>query len=168
MAITRHLRVLGCATEEAAMQHNTPRGLKVAFASADMRHVDQHFGSAKAFVMYEVDPQTTAMTDAVEFGALDQDGNEDKLDAKIEALKECAAVYVQAVGGSAISKLARIGVVPHKVQPGTPISTLLENLQEELRTEPSAWVIRALNVASRENSEGTGRFDEMEAEGWND
>ena len=168
MAITRHLRVLGCATEEANMQHNAPRGLKVAFASADMRHVDQHFGSAKAFVMYEVDLENAAMTDAVEFGALDQDGNEDKLDAKIEALKECAAVYVQAIGGSAISKLARIGVVPKKVQPGTPIATLLEDLQAELRAGPSAWIARALNTAGRESKENLGRFDEMEAEGWND
>ena len=168
MAITRHLRVLGCATEEAAMQHDAPRGLKVAFASTDMRHVDQHFGSAKVFVMYEVDLETAAMTDAVEFGALDQDGNEDKLDVKIEALKECAAVYVQAIGGSAISKLARIGVVPQKVQPGTPISTLLENLQEELRAGPSAWIARALKITGRECKADMGRFDEMEAEGWND
>lgn len=92
MVIARHLRVLDCATEEDAM----PNGLKVAFASTDMRHVDQHFGSAKAFVMYEVDLENAAMTDAVEFGALNQDGNEDKLDAKIDALRECAAVSVPA------------------------------------------------------------------------
>lgn len=167
MAITRHLRVLDCATEEDAMQHNAPKGLKVAFASADMRHVDQHFGSARSFVMYEVDLDTAVMTDAVEFGALNQDGNEDKLDAKIEALKDCAAVYVQAIGGSAISKLARIGVVPHKVQPGTPITGLLDALQDELRAGPSAWIARALKT-ERDGKADMGRFDEMEAEGWHD
>jgi nitrogen fixation protein NifX len=117
--------------------------------------------------MYEVDLDTATMTDALEFGALDQDGNEDKLDAKIDALKDCAAVYVQAIGGSAISKLTRIGVVPQKVQPGTPITTLLGELQEELRAGPSAWIARALK-AERDGKPDLGRFDEMEAEGWHD
>ena len=159
MAIARHLRVLDCTIEENAM----PGALKVAFASTDMRHVDQHFGSAKTFVMYDVDADSAVMTDAVEFGSLAQDGNEDKLEAKIEALAPCAAVYVQAIGGSAISKLARIGVQPMKVAPGAPISALVADLQEELRAGPSAWVARALRPTDDEN-----RFDDMEAEGWNE
>ena len=145
------------------MTEAKPNGLKVAFASTDMRHVDQHFGSARAFVMYEVDPFSATMTDTVEFGALAQDGNEDKLDAKIQALADCAAVYVQAIGGSAVSKLARIGVQPMKVQHGAPIAHLVENLQDELREGPSAWIARALS-AERDQD----RFDDMEAEGWND
>lgn len=159
MSIARHLRVLDCATKENAM----PNAIKVAFASTDMRHVDQHFGSAKSFVMYEVDLENATMTDAVEFGALDQDGNEDKLDAKIQALSSCAAVYVQAIGGSAITKLARIGVQPMKVQPGSSISQLVAELQAQLRAGPTAWIARALQ------GEKTGeRFDDMEAEGWNE
>jgi len=159
MAIDRHLRVLNGSTEESTMVN----GIKVAFASTDMRHVDQHFGSAKAFVMYAVDLENATMTDAVEFGALAQDGNEDKLDAKIEALQGCAAVYVQAIGGSALSKLARIGVVPQKVQPQTPIAQLVEDLQGELRAGPSAWIARALN-----SQRDAGRFEQMEAEGWDE
>lgn len=139
------------------------RGLKVAFASSDMRHVDQHFGSAKAFVMYEIDPDGAVMTDAVEFGSLAQDGNEDKLEAKIQALGECAAVYVQAIGGSAITKLARIGVQPMRVAPGTPIAGLVEDLQGEIKAGPSAWIARALQV-----ERDGGRFDDMEAEGWHE
>jgi len=156
MTIDRHLRVLDGAPQESIL-------LKVAFASTDMRHVDQHFGSAKAFVMYAVDLDSATVTDAVEFGALDQDGNEDKLDAKIEALSECAAVYVQAIGGSAVTKLSRIGVQPMKVQPKTPITQLVEDLQCELRAGPSAWIARALSAGRTED-----RFDDMEAEGWND
>lgn len=159
MPIARHLRVLDCTIEEDTM----PGALKIAFASSDMRHVDQHFGSAKTFVMYDVDADTAVMTDAVEFGSLAQDGNEDKLEAKIEALVPCAAVYVQAIGGSAISKLSRIGVQPMKVQPGTSISVLVSDLQEELRAGPSAWVVRALRPTEDEN-----RFDDMESEGWNE
>lgn len=163
MPIARHLRVLDCTTEEDAMPSHDTGALKIAFASTDMRHVDQHFGSAKSFVMYEVDMDAATMTDAVEFGELAQDGNEDKLDAKIQALAGCAAVYVQAIGGSAISKLTRIGVQPMKVGPGTPITGLVAGLQDELRAGPSAWVARALNP-----EKDAGRFDDMEAEGWSE
>ncbi|MBF0246501.1 MAG: nitrogen fixation protein NifX [Alphaproteobacteria bacterium] len=159
MAIDRHLRILDCAIEEGRM----PQGLKVAFASTDMRHVDQHFGSAKAFVMYEVDPENAAMTDVVAFGELDQDGNEDKLDAKMQALADCAAVYVQAIGGSAVSKLTRIGVQPVKVQTGVAISRLVAELQTELRMGPSAWIVRALNA-----ERGGACYDDMDAEGWHE
>jgi len=140
-----------------------PNGLKIAFASTDMRHVDQHFGSAKSFVIYEVDIDGATMTDAIEFGQLAQDGNEDKLEAKIEALAPCAAVYVQAIGGSAITKLARIGVQPMKVQPQTLISTLVDDVQKELRAGPSAWIARAL-----QSEKDASRFDAMEDEGWDE
>lgn len=159
MPIARHLRILDCDIEEDVM----PQGLKVAFASSDMRHVDQHFGSAKVFAIYEIDLDHAKMTEAVEFGQLAQDGNEAKLDAKIEALQGCAAVYVQAIGGSAISKLARIGVQPMKVAPGSAIAALVEGLQDELRQGPSAWIARALS-----QERDAGRFDDMEAEGWDE
>lgn len=159
MPIARHLRVLDSAIEEDAM----PGALKIAFASTDRRHVDQHFGSAKSFVMYDVDMDKATITDAVEFGELAQDGNEDKLAAKIEALSTCSAVYVQAIGGSAVSQLARIGVQPMKVAQGTPINQLVGQLQDEIRQGPSAWIARAL-----EGEKDASRFDAMEDEGWDE
>lgn len=159
MPIARHLRVLDSAIEEDAM----PGALKIAFASTDRRHVDQHFGSAKSFVMYDIDMDNATITDAVEFGELAQDGNEDKLAAKIEALSTCSAVYVQAIGGSAVSQLARIGVQPMKVAQGTPINQLVGQLQDEIRQGPSAWIARAL-----EGEKDASRFDAMEDEGWDE
>ena len=159
MPISRHLRVLDSAIEEDAM----PGALKIAFASTDRRHVDQHFGSAKSFVMYDIDMDNATITDAVEFGELAQDGNEDKLAAKIEALSTCSAVYVQAIGGSAVSQLARIGVQPMKVAQGTPINQLVGQLQDEIRQGPSAWIARAL-----EGEKDASRFDAMEDEGWDE
>jgi len=128
-----------------------------------MRHVDQNFGSSKWFVVYEVDTDSATLSDAIEFGQLAQDGNEDKLEATIQALTPCAAVYVQAIGGSAITKLARIGVQPMKVQPQTLISTLVDDVQKELRAGPSAWIARALH-----SEKDASRFDAMEDEGWDE
>ncbi|MCB1774536.1 MAG: nitrogen fixation protein NifX, partial [Gammaproteobacteria bacterium] len=103
--------------------------------------------------------------EANEFGALQMDGNEDKLATKIEALDGCIAVYSQAVGASAISQLKARGIQPVKVSPGAEIGDLLESLQQELRDGPSSWLAKA--VAAVQPADPS-RFDRMEAEGWDE
>ena len=137
--------------------------IKVAFATSDMKHVDQHFGAAQSFAIYAVDMDHVCMVEASEFGRLDMDGNEDKLAAKIAALDGCVAVYNQAVGASAISQLKAKGVQPVKVSPGAEINDLLESLQDELRQGPSSWLAKAIAATMPVDP---ARFDEMEAEGW--
>ena len=126
-----------------------------------MKHVDQHFGSASAFVIYAVNMDHAKLIEVIQFGDLAQDGNEDKLVTKIKALEGCVAVYLQAVGASAINKLTSVGVQPVKVSHGAPINELLDALQCELREGPRSWLARAL-----EQEKDMGRFDDMEAEGW--
>ncbi len=165
MSIARHLHVVDGTAREDAMSER----LKIAFASSDRRQVDQHFGSARSFVMYEVDADHVQVRDVVEFGTLAQDGNEDKLNAKIEALSGCAAVYVLALGGGAVTRLARIGVQPLKVPRGSSVDRLLAAVQAELRAGPSSlqtspWIARALRAQHGDGS----RFNAMEAEGWSE
>ncbi|MCG7865292.1 MAG: nitrogen fixation protein NifX [gamma proteobacterium symbiont of Stewartia floridana] len=159
MSIARRLQLVGCTTEDKWME----TALKVAFATSDMKRVDQHFGAAQSFAIYALDQQKVCFVEAVEFGKLDMDGNEDKLVAKIDALKGCIAVYSQAVGASAINQLKMKGIQPVKISPGASISSLLESLQQELREGPGSWLARAIkNTMPADPS----RFDEMEQEGW--
>lgn len=137
--------------------------VQVAFASADRKHVDQHFGAAEGFVIYRVGAERCELLEAAQFGRLDMDGNEDKLVAKIDALADCVAVYCQAVGASAIGQLKTRDIQPIKVAPGTPITGLLKALQKELREGPSAWLVRAIDRRTPRNED---RFAAMEAEGW--
>jgi nitrogen fixation protein NifX len=153
--------------------------LKVAFATSDMKHVDQHFGAAQAFAIYAVDQDKSCFVEACEFGApasrqrshlrdagplLNASGhNEDKLAAKIAVLEDCIAVYSQAVGASAINQLKAKGIQPVKASPGVEISDLLESLQDELRQGPSSWLAKA--IASTQPADPS-RFDAMEVEGW--
>ena len=78
MTLERRLQLVQSRTEESAMATM----LKVAFATADMKHVDQHFGAAKSFAIYAIDPAHASFVEANEFGQLDMDGNEDKLGVK--------------------------------------------------------------------------------------
>ena len=125
MALKRRLRILDGNTDDGPMEDTA---LKVAFASTDMKHVDQHFGSAESFVIFAVDPERSKMLEVAQFGDQAQDGNEDKLVGKMSALDGCIAVYSQAVGVSAVRQLKTLGIQPIKVSADTEISELLESI----------------------------------------
>lgn len=139
--------------------------IKVAFATTDMVHVNQHFGSAKSFAVYAVDPEQTEMLEAAQFGDLAQDGNEDKLSVKLQLLEGCSAVYCQAVGASAIKQIIAQGIQPIKVHEGSPIKNLLADLQAEMKSGPSNWLAKAINQHKGPDPQ---RFDAMEHEGWDE
>jgi len=137
--------------------------IKVAFATTDMVHVNQHFGSAKSFAVYAVDPEHAELQEAAQFGELAQDGNEDKLSVKLQLLDGCAAVYCQAVGASAVRQILAQGIQPIKVHEGSTIEGLLNDLQAEMKAGPSSWLAKAIN---QNKGPDAGRFDAMEEEGW--
>ena len=161
MTLTRRLQLVGCSTEDRWMA----TAIKAAFATSDMKHVDQHFGAAQAFAIYAVDRDQARFVEAMEFGLLDMNGNEDKLVAKIAVLEGCVAVYSQAIGASAINQLKAKGIQPVKVPPDTSIAQLLTSLQQELREGPSSWLAKAIASTLPADPE---RFDRMEAEGWSE
>ena len=139
--------------------------LKIAFATTDMETVNQHFGSAKSFAVYAVDMENAQLLEAAQFGELSQDGNEDKLSVKIELLDGCAAVYCQAIGGSAINQLIAKNIQPVKVHEGGRINDLIADLQNEMKAGPSSWLAKAINQHKSPDPE---RFDKMEDEGWDE
>ena len=159
MALERRLKLMTTGTEAVDMA----TAVKVAFATSDMQHVDQHFGAAEAFAVYAVNPEHAGLVEAVQFGHRAMDGNEDKLAAKVDALDGCIGVYCQAVGASAVNQLRGRGIVAIKVSAGSEIQALIEALQGELRQGPSAWLGRAI---AQQKPRDAGRFDVMEQEGW--
>lgn len=139
------------------------KALKLAFATTDMKHVDQHFGSAQAFAIYAVELKHARLIEVVQFDRLEQDGHEDKLVAKIAMLEGCVAVYCQAVGSSAVRQLLAHGIQPIKVITGTIIADLIGSVQDMLLTGASIWLTKATVHKQEPQSK---RFDAMEAEGW--
>lgn len=140
-------------------------GVKIAFATSGLQQVNQHFGSARVFAIYAVTAESAELLEAAEFGEQVQDGNENKLSAKIDFLEGCAAVYCEAVGASAIRQLIAAGIQPVKVYHGSVIAALLEDLRNELRTGPCAWLAKAI---ARQGGIDPSRFARMEAEGWDE
>lgn len=138
-------------------------GVRIAFASTDRSSVNQHFGSTEAFAIFEIGADSSQLVEVTEFIDTSQDGNENKLPAKIATLSGCAAVYCLAVGASAVKQLLAAGVQPIRVEEGTPIERLIGDLQTELASGPGGWLAKAIRDRLPAD---THRFDAMEAEGW--
>ena len=134
--------------------------MKVAFTTQDMHSVDAHFGWAKNIAIYEVSPEGHQFVEAIQFdGDLKEDGNEDKLLPKIDAIRDCAIVYVAAIGGSAAARVVAAKIHPVKAAEGTPIGELLEKLQQVLQGTPPPWLRKALNKGKEQSFD----FDEEES-----
>ncbi|MDU6747705.1 MAG: nitrogen fixation protein NifX [Bradyrhizobium sp.] len=119
--------------------------MKVAFATQDLKRVDAHFGWAKNIAIYDLDPEGYRFVETVEFdGDLKEDGNEDKLAPKIEAIKDCAILYVAAIGGSGAARVVANNIHPMKVTQPEEITDLLGKLQAVLKGTPPPWLRKAL------------------------
>ncbi|MDP2832193.1 MAG: NifB/NifX family molybdenum-iron cluster-binding protein [Pseudomonadota bacterium] len=142
--------------------------VKIAFASSNRRVVDQHFGAAEAFCIYQLAQDDARLVEVAEFHDSDvamdgfTDKHEGKLARKIELLEGCAAVYCNAVGASAIKQLLAAGIQPMKVEEGTLVDELLCGLNQSLKNEPPAW------LAKRWQNKDADRFAAMAAEGWSE
>ena len=120
--------------------------MKIAFATQDLKRVDAHFGWAKHLAVYELDAAGYSFLQDFAFGEdLAEDGNEDKLAPKLDAIKDCAIVYVAAIGGSAAARVVSKGIHPIKVAETQEIESILLQLQKVLGGTPPPWLRKALN-----------------------
>lgn len=126
--------------------------LNVAFATQDMTRVDAHFGWAKNIAIYEVSPEGHRFLKSIAFdGDLKEDGNEDKLAPKIDAIKDCAILYVAAIGGSGAARVVAHNIHPVKVQQPEAIHDILVKLEAVLRGTPPPWLRKALLKGAERN-----------------
>jgi nitrogen fixation protein NifX len=126
--------------------------MKIAFATQDLKRVDAHFGWAKNIAIYEVLPEGHHFVELVEFaGDLAEDGNEDKLAPKLEAIKDCAILYVAAIGGSGAARVVAKNIHPVKVNQPEEIGELLIKLEDVLKGNPPPWLRKALNKGKERN-----------------
>ncbi len=122
--------------------------MKIAFATQDLKRVDAHFGWAKNIAIYDVSPKGYAFLEAVQFdGDLQegaQGGADDKLVPKLEAIRDCAILYVAAIGGSGAARVVANNIHPMKVNQPEEITDLLDRLTGVLKGVPPPWLRKAL------------------------
>ncbi len=107
---------------------------KVAFASTDYHHVNQHFGNTPRLVIYGVKEKDISLLRVVEFSVTPEHQN-DHLTHRIAVLGDCMTVYCVAIGESVFQQLLQAGVRAVRVADNTPIPVLLQEIQ-------SCWCMR--------------------------
>ena len=125
--------------------------MKVAFASTDKVHVDEHFGKAEEFYIWDIGPDSAAFSGVVQVQA-DEDApghSDDKIEARGAALSGCALVYVGEIGGPAAARLVAKKIHPIKSKEQEPITTVVEKLQEVLKENPPPWLRKAMMKSER-------------------
>jgi len=119
--------------------------MKIGLARQDLLRVDAHFGWAKNIAIYDVTAEGHSFVKTCTFeGNLEEDGDEDKLTPKLDAIMDCAIVYVAAIGGSAAARVVASKIHPVKVTQPEAISDILDKLQTVLKGTPPPWLRKAL------------------------
>lgn len=99
----------------------------VAFASSDGFTIDSHFASSPGFEMYKFAGENQGLIHT-SLASEDIGESVDKVDARINLLKECDIVYCTQIGGPAAARLVQRGIHPMKAPEGTLIVAELDKL----------------------------------------
>jgi nitrogen fixation protein NifX len=128
-------------------QPNLTKGnpMKISFATEDMKRVDAHFGWARNIMVYDLTADSFSLEKTHTFdGKLEADGNEDKVSAKIEVIKDCAIVYVADIGGPAAARVVASKVHPVKSKDMESIEDILAKLKDVMNGTPPPWLRKAM------------------------
>jgi nitrogen fixation protein NifX len=117
--------------------------IRIACATDSGDLIDGHFGTCKAFVIYELRPESFDFFDARSTLAADE--AEDRNKARASLIGDCQIACFQSIGGPAAAKVVRTGAHPLKVAPGTRMEDMLGHLQQALKNPPP-WLAKAMGV----------------------
>jgi len=108
----------------------------VAVASKGDGQINEHFGHADAFAIYEVGPAGVRLEGQrlVEHYCQGGYGDEDKRDVILRALGGCVACFVARIGDGPREKLAGAGIEAVSEYPYGAIEASLMTWYEEYRT----------------------------------
>ncbi|ATY86496.1 nitrogen fixation protein NifX [Kyrpidia spormannii] len=127
--------------------------MKVAFATEDGVTVNCHFGHAQSFDIYEIGTEGSRFLER----RMIEDGEEEvqRIDGRIEAIRDCAILYVNAIGAAAAARVTRARIHPVKVREGEPLVSILADMHRVLTHNPPPWLRKILmSEAGAANSSG--------------
>lgn len=132
---------------------------KAAFASSDWQHVNQHFGMATGFAVYEIAPEAARLHEVLQF--VDSNAHNCRVGERVQLLDGCRLLFCVAIGEAAKRQLADAGMTVLVVESGTAITFLLNKLQEQSVTR----IPRRKSLPSAQAEE---KFLAMLANGWDE
>lgn len=121
--------------------------MKIAFASKDNIHVNQHFGWCKEFYIYEITNEDYTFIKSVD-SSLEIDDEIDKLTYKIECLEDSDILYVQQIGPKASMMVKSCKIFP--MQASRENEKIIDVLEQfiKMQKNPPIWMQRLLHNES--------------------
>ena len=129
--------------------------MKIAFATTDGINVDEHFGRAGLFAVYELTDKDYRFVEIRKFAegrdteieATKDMGqiHESKVEKKVDRLADCKIIYLTEIGGPSAARLVKKGIMPIKVKEIVSIKESLDKLLATAQTSPPPWFKKALN-----------------------
>ncbi len=118
--------------------------MKVAFATNDGIHINEHFGWASSFAVYDVTPDSFSLVEVRSVPNTDDDEEDDKVMRRVDVIRDCCMLNVAAIGGTAAAKVIRARIHPVKSEGDPTIESVLEKLQGVLQGTPPPWLRKLL------------------------
>jgi nitrogen fixation protein NifX len=117
--------------------------MKVAFATTDGKNIDEHFGRAGMFAIYEItegghrfvemrkfaDGMDKAVVDTRDTGPL----HDSAVQNKVDKLADCKLIYLTEIGGPSAARLVKKGIMPMKIKELVSIENALGQLLETIK-----------------------------------
>lgn len=126
----------------------------MAFATADGITIDEHFGRAGMFKVYEITQDGYGLIETRKFaegrdsaieGTRDMGlMHEEAVQAKVNRLSDCKIIFIAEIGGPSAARLIRKGIMPVKIKAPSPIEEEAQRLYESLKTSPPPWLRKSM------------------------
>ena len=121
-----------------------PGSIRVAVASTRGERIDEHFGIALRFFVYQVTTNRARLIDIRSIAAAVD--AEDVNDFRVELLRDCQLLYVGSIGGPPAGKVVQRGIYPLKVSGQPAISEELGRLRSKMADQPPPWLAKAMGT----------------------
>ncbi len=118
--------------------------MKVGFATNDNILINDHFGWAKNFAIYEINMDGFRFLENRYFEEENEEFN--RIDRKIEKLRDVKIIFIESIGGTAAARVVKSGIYPIvKKGVGTSqgylkIEDVMEELRDVLLKNPPPWL----------------------------
>jgi len=126
------------------MQNREDKIIKIAFASTDNIHINQHFGWCELFYIYEVSEEGYELVSEVD-SSLKFENEVDKLEYKINCLEDSDIINVSQIGPKASNMVQKCGIYPMRSShEGEKIIDVIHSLQKMMNDDAPLWLKRIL------------------------
>lgn len=125
-----------------------PHSVKIAVASNTGEELDGHFGSCHRYLIYQLTVDQMQLIDIR--STIEADLAKDKTEFRVNLIKDCALVYLVAIGGPAAAKVIQANIYPMKKEEGGAAREHLAALQQVLATSPPPWLAKALGLERKQ------------------